>query len=133
MIEILLSLILFIFLIFIAGSILTIKIFKLDYDSLEIHEIGLLGIIFLVFLSFVFHLIVPLNEIYNTFIFVLLILFFSFKIKKKIFKNFILDYKFILISFLIIFIMTMKYKPHEDYGYYHLPYIINLVSEKIIF
>jgi len=27
----------------------------------------------------------------------------------------------------------MKYKPHEDYGYYHLPYIINLVSEKIIF
>jgi len=133
MIEILLSLILFIFLIFISGSILSIKIFKLDYDSLEIHEIGLLGIIFLVFLSFIFHLIVPLNEIYNSFIFILLILFFSFKIKKKIFKNFILDYKFILISFLIIFIMTMKYKPHEDYGYYHLPYIINLVSEKIIF
>ena len=133
MIEILLSLILFIFLIFITGSILSIKIFKLDYDSLEIHEIGLLGIIFLVFLSFVFHLIVPLNEIYNSFIFILLILFFSFRIKKKIFKNFILDYKFILISFLLIFIMTMKYKPHEDYGYYHLPYIINLVSEKIIF
>ena len=133
MIEILLSLILFIFLVFITGSILSIKIFKLDYDSLEIHEIGLLGIIFLVFLSFVFHLIVPLNEIYNSFIFILLILFFSFRIKKKIFKNFILDYKFILISFLIIFIMTMKYKPHEDYGYYHLPYIINLVSEKIIF
>jgi len=133
MIEILLSLILLIFLIFIAGSILSIKIFKLGYDSLEIYEIGLLGIIFLVFLSFVFHLIVPLNEIYNTFIFILLILFFSFKIKKKIFKNFILDYKFILVSFFIIFIMTMKYKPHEDYGYYHLPYIINLVSEKIIF
>jgi len=133
MIEILLSLIFFIFLVFITGSILSMRIFKLDYDSLEIYEIGLLGIIFLVFLSFVFHLIVPLNEIYNTFIFVLLILFFSFKIKKKIFKNFILDYKFILISFLIIFIMTMKYKPHEDYGYYHLPYIINLVSEKIIF
>ena len=133
MIEILLSLILFIFLVFITGSILSIKIFKLDYDSLEIHEIGLLGIIFLVFLSFVFHLIVPLNEIYNSFIFILLILFFSFRIKKKVFNNFILDYKFILISFLIIFIMTMKYKPHEDYGYYHLPYIINLVSEKIIF
>jgi len=133
MIEILLSLILFIFLIFISGSILSIKIFKLDYDSLEIHEIGLLGIIFLVFLSFVFHLIVPLNQVYNLFIFILLILFFSFKIEKKIFKNFRLDYKFILISLLIIFTMTMKYKPHEDYGYYHLPYIINLVSEKIIF
>ena len=133
MIEILLSLILFIFLVFITGSILSISIFKLDYDSLEIYEIGLLGIIFLVFLSFIFHLIVPLNEIYNSFIFISLILFFSFKIKKKIFKNFILDYKFILISFLLIFIMTLKYKPNEDYGYYHLPYIINLVSEKIIF
>ena len=29
--------------------------------------------------------------------------------------------------------MTLKYNPHEDYGYYHLPYIINLVSDKIIF
>ena len=133
MIEILLSLILFIFLVFITGSILSISIFKLDYDSLEIYEIGLLGIIFLVFLSFIFHLIVPLNEIYNSFIFISLILFFFFLIKKKIFKNFILDYKFILISFLLIFIMTLKYKPNEDYGYYHLPYIINLVSEKIIF
>ena len=29
--------------------------------------------------------------------------------------------------------MTLKYNPNEDYGYYHLPYIINLVSEKVIF
>ena len=29
--------------------------------------------------------------------------------------------------------MTLKYRPNEDYGYYHLPYIINLVSEKIVF
>ena len=29
--------------------------------------------------------------------------------------------------------MTLKYNLNEDYGYYHLPYIINLISEKIIF
>ena len=29
--------------------------------------------------------------------------------------------------------MTIKYKPHEDFGFYHLPYIINLISEKVIF
>ena len=29
--------------------------------------------------------------------------------------------------------MTLKYNLNEDYGYYHLPYIINLTSEKIIF
>ena len=133
MIEILLSLILFIFLILITGSIISINIFKLDSNSLEIYEVGLLGIIFLVFLSFVFHLIVPLNETFNSFIFILLILLFIFKTEKKIFKSLISDYKFILISFILIFIMTLKYKPNEDYGYYHLPFIINLVSEKIIF
>ena len=29
--------------------------------------------------------------------------------------------------------MTIGYKPNEDYGYYHLPYIINMISDKIIF
>ena len=30
-----------------------------------------------------------------------------------------------IISF-IIYLMTLKYNLNEDYGYYHLPYIINL-------
>ena len=29
--------------------------------------------------------------------------------------------------------MFIKYKPNEDFGYYHLPYITNLVNQKIIF
>ncbi len=29
--------------------------------------------------------------------------------------------------------MTIKYKPNEDYGFYHLPYIVNLINEKAIF
>ena len=29
--------------------------------------------------------------------------------------------------------MFIKYKPNEDFGYYHLPYITNLIEEKIIF
>ena len=29
--------------------------------------------------------------------------------------------------------MFLGYNPNEDFGYYHLPYIINLNSEKIIF
>ncbi len=133
MIEIFLSTIFFIFLVFAAGYILSIKLFKFDYEKIEIYEIGLLGIIFLVFLSFIFHLIVPLNEFYNSIIFILIVFIFILIAEKKFFQKFLFDYKLIFISFLLIFVMTLKYNPHEDYGYYHLPYIINLVSEKIIF
>jgi len=133
MIEIFLSLILLIFLVFISGFILSTSLFKLNYNDLEFYEIGLLGIIFLVFLSFVFHFFIPLNELSNSLLFILLILVFIFKINKIVFQNFLFHRKLIFISFLVIFIMTLKYKPNEDYGYYHLPFIINLVSDKIIF
>ena len=36
-------------------------------------------------------------------------------------------------SILIVILMTIKYRPNEDYGFYHLPYIINVISEKVIF
>ena len=52
--------------------------------------------------------------------------------KKKInFKKF--DSIILSVSILIVLIMTIGYKPNEDYGYYHLPYIINMISDKIIF
>ena len=58
--------------------------------------------------------------------------FFIYKFKKE---NFKISYSKLLylFPFLIDVIMSIKYKPNEDYGFYHLPYIINLVNEKIIF
>ena len=41
-----------------------------------------------------------------------------------------------LIFFLILFLTIVQFighKVNEDFGYYHLPYIINFVSDKIIF
>ena len=29
--------------------------------------------------------------------------------------------------------MILGHKPNEDFGYYHLPYIVNINSEKIIY
>tara|TARA_B100000989_G_scaffold137080_1_gene101820 strand:- start:5343 stop:7022 length:1680 start_codon:yes stop_codon:yes gene_type:complete len=133
MIEIFLILILLIFAVFFSGYIFVTIFLKLKLEYLEIYEVGFFGIIFLVFLSFILHLFVPLNEITNSLIFFLILLIFIFKIKKKNQLNFINDYKYIFISLILVFIMTLKYNPNEDYGYYHLPYIINLVSEKVIF
>jgi len=133
MIEIFLTLILLIIAVFVSGFIFANLFLKLKLDNLEIYEIGFFGIIFLVFLSFMLHFFVPLNEISNSLIFFLLFLIFIFKIKKNNQLNYKKDYKYIFISLILVFIMTLKYNPNEDYGYYHLPYIINFVSDKVIF
>ena len=53
----------------------------------------------------------------------------KFKLFKHNFKkNFI--YSIIFLIFVPIF-LSQKY--HEDFGYYHLPYVINFFNEKIIF
>ena len=43
------------------------------------------------------------------------------------------NYIFYLLIFLILIPMYISQKYHEDFGYYHLPYIVNFVNEKIIF
>ena len=52
---------------------------------------------------------------------------YAVKIEKK--ENFLI---FFLILFLTI-VQFIGHKVNEDFGYYHLPYIINFVSDKIIF
>ena len=42
-------------------------------------------------------------------------------------------YKFLFTILFLSILMFIKYKPNEDFGYYHLPYITNLIEEKIIF
>ncbi len=51
--------------------------------------------------------------------------FLNIKLKKKL-----LIY---LLIFLVLIPIYISQKYHEDFGYYHLPYIINLINEKIIF
>ena len=60
---------------------------------------------------------------------------FIFLLKKKINFTKILERKninfFLIILLLIPIYISQKY--HEDFGYYHLPYAIGLIEEKIIF
>ena len=51
--------------------------------------------------------------------------FLKIKLKKKL-----LIY---LLIFLVLIPIYISQKYHEDFGYYHLPYIVNLINEKIIF
>ena len=67
----------------------------------------------------------------------LLIFLFGFILALKNFKfsTVSINKKYIayLLIFLILIPMYISQKYHEDFGYYHLPYILNFVNEKIIF
>jgi len=69
----------------------------------------------------------------NLIVAVFLILAGIFKNINFFINNLIKDFLIFSISLVVVFVMTLNYNPHEDYGYYHLPYMINLISEKIIF
>lgn len=104
--------------------------FKYFYFGLA----GILGLyIFAFFITFL-HFFIPISPILNLIIllFGLFLFFFYQKIKFKYLK---FSFENFLIIFLIvvIFFMFCAYKPHEDFGYYHLPYIKAFLSQKIIF
>lgn len=133
MIEITISLFFFIIINFFSGIFALKFVLGLQLNEFTFSEKGLVGIVFLIFISFLFHFFLPLNEIVNLIIFILIFIFsFSCLETKKIFESkfFLLIFSF---CFILTLLMTFKLKPHEDYGFYHLPYIINIISDKIIF
>ena len=60
-------------------------------------------------------------------------LFVSIKNYKLSFKKINHDIYLYVLIFIILIPIYLSQKYHEDFGYYHLPYIINLINEKIIF
>ena len=78
------------------------------------------------------HLFFKINFLISTSIFFLGIILFFKKKKYLIFfeKKNLLLYFIIIISLIPIFV-SQKY--HEDFGYYHLPYSLAFIEEKIVF
>jgi len=60
-------------------------------------------------------------------------LFASIKNYKLSLKKINHDIYLYVLIFIILIPIYLSQKYHEDFGYYHLPYIINLINEKIIF
>ena len=92
-----------------------------------------LGFIIISFIITIFHFFFKINLFLSFLIFALGITFFLYK---KGFNRFeILKkeniYHLVIIFLLIPIFFSQKY--HEDFGYYHLPYAIGFIEEKIIF
>ncbi len=92
-----------------------------------------LGFILISLIITFVHFFFKINLIISSAIFTLGLFFFFYK-KKIILQSLIKDeniYSFIILILLIPIFLSQKY--HEDFGYYHLPYAIGLIEEKIIF
>jgi hypothetical protein len=102
---------------------------KVDNNFLESFFYGFIIISFII--TFI-HFFIKINFYLSFFI-----LLFGFIMSLKNFnfsiKNIKKDHNIYLLIFLILIPIYISQKYHEDFGYYHLPYIINLVNEKIIF
>ena len=90
------------------------------------------GFIVVAFMVTSFHFFLRINHIVIAFIFLtglfISIKIYRFSIIQELRRN---NYYFLIFLTLIPIYISQKY--HEDFGYYHLPYLINLFNEKIIF
>ena len=94
----------------------------------------LLGFIIISFLITIFHFFFKINLFVNILIFLIgLIIFFKknkfFYFSKFAKKTYILN----IAIFLLLIPMFISQKYHEDFGYYHLPYALAFLEEKIVF
>ncbi len=108
------------------GQFILNKIEKNFFESI------FFGFLVTTFILTFLHFFFKIN--YYSILFIFIIGFYlSFKYF-KFFYNY--DHRKNLIYYIIFFIFIPIYlsqKYHEDFGYYHLPYVINLLNEKIIF
>ena len=92
-----------------------------------------LGFVSLTLIITIIHFFSKINLLISFVLFILGIVFFFFK--KKISSLKLLEFRslyyFIIVLLFIPIFLTQKY--HEDFGYYHLPYALSFVEEKIIF
>lgn len=111
-------------------GIFTFFLFNINWKNLSLGLSGIAGLFCVTFISYVTHIFFAHNFFHNilvhTFGIFLLIVFL-----KKNFYNFRLSKIFFLI---ILFISSLFIsKNHEDFPYYHLPYIIHIVENKLQF
>ncbi len=91
---------------------------------------GIYGIFFITFISYFINYFIPIFGLINIFIhFFGFILFFYFYKKKFLFTNNELALLFVVILFSFLFILSAK--PHDDFSYYHFPYINMLNNDSL--
>ena len=108
------------------------NLIKLDIKKNFLLDI-FLGFIVISFIITFIHFFLKINLIISFLIFFTGILIFL--IKKKLYFPYLFNKRFIYYCVIILLFIPiyLSQKYHEDFGYYHLPYAIGFIEEKIIF
>ena len=100
------------------------KIIKLN--NLNLGYQGIIGIFFLLLISYITTQFIAHNEIFNSIILIIGIILFIFYFKQfNINKT---NAKLLIILFILSIIFILVGKNHDDFHYYHFPYIITLIE-----
>ncbi len=128
-----LILLVFLFMSFLGHGSFISNLIIINNKNLSLTDIILVGFFSLSFLVTFIHFFLPISYQLNIIIHTIGILLFILNIKnlKKYLNKFSI---FIFITFSLLSILFFyEHKPNEDFGFYHLPYIVNFTSEKVIF
>lgn len=87
----------------------------------------IISIPFIFIITTILHFFTKLHPNINLSIIIVGFLIYIFKLKKN--ENFF----FLFLILIVASIQFIGHEVNEDFGYYHLPYIINFVSDKLIF
>ena len=91
-----------------------------------------LGLIIISFIVTTFHFFLTINIIVSSIILIFGLIIFFLQNKYIFLKLFEKKYfGLVIILFYIPMFLSQKY--HEDFGYYHLPYALGFLEEKIVF
>ncbi len=108
------------------GTIFNQKI--INYRTNNLGHIGLLGVFSLILISYITTQFLAHSKAFNLSILILgNVLFFNYFFKKKYSTK---DIKILFLTASIMFISILIYKNHDDFPYYHFPYIL-MLSENI--
>ena len=108
------------------------RLINLKYKNLSLGIEGVLGCFFYTLISFGTHIFFAHNFIHNLIVnfFGIIIFFFLFLKNLLIYKKKI--FKFLLVILLFVNLLFLS-KNNEDFPYYHLPFMINLIEHKLQF
>lgn len=130
MITIFLNKILFLFIIYSYGIIISKKILKIKYQF-NFYEISLIGLIIILFLSQFINYFIPLND-YLLIINIIFFLIYNFFNKKVFFEGFKINYKIFILIFILSLLNIYGSGFSDDIDHYHYGSITNLDEHNLI-
>ncbi len=105
------------------GSFFKKHILRIEEENFAL--ISFYGVFFLLTISYFTNIFIAHDKTHNTLIFLIgLIFLINEKKIKSVFKS-----QLIILFFIIGFLI---FKNHDDFSYYHFPYILNLIEDKML-